>query len=214
MTKLTKRHFWIWFKRHHAEYFMLCNKSKSETKYWLNELNTHLRAYYKFFRFGLIWEKDKTATLIISVDGKVGHFKKADDLIAYAPVIPGWTFFALDQPRPIDLCIENLIKKTGVDPQEFKFSISANSPLGCWLTIYHPMITPDNYHEVFKLAYGAVYNILGERSFGLNVGKLQVTNLSYANDDELKDIEELPGCIDSQASGVMVNEDGNLVCIY
>jgi hypothetical protein len=58
---------------------------------------------------------------------------------------------------------------------------------------------PDHY----KLTYGAVYNILGERSFGLN----------YPNDDELKDIGELPRCIDSQAYGVMVNEDWKS-CMY
>jgi hypothetical protein len=214
MTKLSKRHFWQWFKRHHAEYFMLRNKSKSETRFWLNELNAHLRAYYKFFRFGLIWDKDKTATLIISVDAKAAHFKKADDLVAIAPVIPGWTFVALDQPRPIDLCIEDLIMETGIDPCELKFSIPSDRSQCSMVIIYHPLVTTENYHLVYKLAHGAIYNLLGERSFGSDIGDIEVANLSCANRDDVEELEALPARLDSRHSGITVDNDGNLVNMY
>ncbi len=44
MSKLSKRHFWEWFKRHQHEYLVLDKKPKKEVAYWLRELNAHLRA--------------------------------------------------------------------------------------------------------------------------------------------------------------------------
>jgi hypothetical protein len=44
MSKLSKRHFWEWFKRHNQEYLLLNHKSKKEAVYWLRELDAHLRA--------------------------------------------------------------------------------------------------------------------------------------------------------------------------
>jgi hypothetical protein len=214
MTKLSKKHFWDWFKRHHTEFLMLRNKSKKETGYWLSELNAHLRAYYKFFGFSLTWHENKTATLTITTGGKPIHFKKADDMIAKAPVIPGWDFVALDQPRPINFYVEDLIMETGIDPEELKFAIPANHPMGSLVIIYHPLVTPGNYLQVYELAHGALYNLLGERSFGTDIAEFEVANLSYAKEDEVEELEALPARLGSQSSGLVIDDNGNLVDMY
>jgi hypothetical protein len=210
MSKLSKRHFWDWFKRHHPEYLTLNTKSKKETTYWLNELNVHLRAYYKFFEFTLGCQK-QTATLTITVNGKAIHFKKVDDLVAKAPAIPGWTIIALEDPRPIDFFLAQQMKDTGIDPREFYFSFASDDPNGVALTVYHPLCIPANEYLIHELANSAVYNLLGERSFGTDISWLQVANLSAADPADIKKLEALPEHIGLRRSGVVVDGEGNLV---
>ncbi|WP_315821519.1 hypothetical protein [Paraflavitalea speifideaquila] len=102
MSKLSKRHFWEWFKRHHQEYLSLKQKSKKEVTYWLQELNAHVRAYFKFFGFTLVVPDQGTARLTITVKGRSNHFKKADAFVATAPDLPGWSFHSLEDPIPVD----------------------------------------------------------------------------------------------------------------
>src|SRR5688572_1772615 len=167
MNRLSKRHFWEWFKRHNHEYIALQNKTKKEIRYWLNELNAHLRAYYKFLGFSLE-NKDNTATLTINVEGNATHFKKAEDLVAKAPLIRGWTIKALEDPRPIDFLLEKQMQETCIDPREMYFSFLIDEPHHKFLIVYHHLCTPENQNSVYELANAAVYNLLGERSYGSN----------------------------------------------
>ena len=128
MGKLSKRHFWDWFNRHHQEFLSLNNKTKKEAKYWLTELNAHLRAYYKFFGFTLDLKPSQSATLTITVYGKAMHFKKVDDLVAKAPQIAGWNFVALQQPRPVDFLLNEQIEVNSIDPRELRFSFGNDDP--------------------------------------------------------------------------------------
>src|SRR5688572_28821824 len=122
MSTLHKRHFWEWYKRYHQEYDydIFKAKPKKEMAYWLNELSADLSAYCKFCDFILEWEQ-KQPNLTITVHGKVKYFKKAEDLVAKAPVISEWTFTALADPRPIDFFLEQQIESTCIDPREFYF---------------------------------------------------------------------------------------------
>src|SRR5689334_2529912 len=126
MSKLSKRHFWEWFEKHNQEYLELNKKTKKEANYWLNELNTHLRAYYKFFGFSLALKDKQPGTLTITVHGKSMHFRKVDSFVAMAPEIPGWRINALNEPMPIDFGLEKEIEVAGVHPEEFYFSVFVN----------------------------------------------------------------------------------------
>jgi hypothetical protein len=144
MSRLSKLHFWEWFKRNNQEFFKLKTKTKKELAYWETELNAHLRAYFKFFDFSLQINRNQTGSLTISVHGKAGHFKKVDALVAKAPKVDGWTFFALEPPRPIDFFLQTQIMVTGIDPREFKFSFAGNNPRKPVLFVYHPLYIPEN----------------------------------------------------------------------
>jgi hypothetical protein len=209
MSTLTKRHFWEWFRRNHQEYLTLKNKSKKEAAYWLNELNAHLRAYYKFFGFSLEWRREQTAVLTITVHGKAMHFKKADALVAKAPDIPGWTIAALEIPRPIDFFLEQQMEDTGIDPRELRFSFVNDDPDYADIIVYHPLCTRENKYLIYELAKAAVYNLLGERCFGSNIRWMDVTNLSFAIPGDTKELEALPDCIGRSA--MVVDGKGKLV---
>ena len=210
MSKLSKHHFWEWFRRHNQEFLALKNKPGKEAAYWLNELNAHLRAYFKFFGYSIEWQPERTGTLTITVNGKAAHFKKVEDLVAKAPQIPGWTIVALEDPRPVDFLLEQQMQDTGIDPRELCFSFAGDDPHNTVLIVYHPLCTPENEHLIYQLANAAVYNLLGERSFGTDIGGLQVANLSGADPGDVEELEALPACIGRRKSAMVVDSQGNL----
>ena len=214
MSRLSKHHFWEWFKRHNHEYLTLKNRSAKQSRYWLNELNAHLRAYFKFFGCSIEWRPRQEAILTITVHGRSMHFKKVDDLVAKAPQLAGWKISALDDPRPLDFLLDEQIMDTGIDPAEMYFSIDNDDPDHASLIIYHPLCNPENEHLVYSLANSAIYNLLGERSFGTDIGWLCVANLSSADPDNVKKLEALPACIGLCRSAMTINSSGELVVMH
>jgi hypothetical protein len=211
MNKLTKSHFWEWFKKHNGEYLQLAKKSKKETKYWLNEMTAHLRAYYKFLEFSLsVDNENKSGTLIITVDGVGMYFKRVDALVVTAPSIPGWTIKALEDPFPIDFMLEKEIEETGADPRELMFQ-PFNDATPFSLTIYHPLYSEKKKYAFYDLARNAIYNILGERSFGTDIRHIDLDNLSIAIPEEIYPLESLPDYIGSLKSSIIVDGSGNLL---
>lgn len=211
MSRLSKLHFWEWFKRHNQEYHELQTKSKKEMVYWLNELNAHLRAYYKFFEFSIAWKKDHNSTLTITVHGKVAHFKKVEALVAKAPDIPGWNIRALDGPRPMDFLPQHYLRDAGLDPRDLYFSIDGENSGPANITVYHPLYTEENSHLLLQLALTAAYNLLGERSYGLDIKNLEVENLSAADPNAIYKIEDLPEIMGLRKSSLTIDSDGKLL---
>jgi hypothetical protein len=212
MSKLSKRHFWEWFKRNNKEYLDLNNKSKKEATYWLNELNTHLRAYYKFFEYSVSLPNDGKGLpkLTVTVNGRAMHFKKVDDFVATAPEIPGWQIGALEDPMPIDFLMEKHIESTGIHPGEFFFSFASDDPDDTSLIMYHPLCSPHNVTNYLQVAYPAVYNLLGERTYGLEINHIGMENLSEADPDDVYPLEELPIHIALRKPTMVVGPNGTL----
>jgi hypothetical protein len=211
MSKLSKRHFWEWFKRHNTEYLELNKKSKKEAGYWFNELNAHLRAYYKFFGFSLALPDNGIAGLTITVNGKAMHFKKVEAFVAIAPDIPGWSISALEDPMPVDFMMEKQIEKAGIHPGEFYFSFASDDPEDTDLIVYHPLSTENNRRIYLDLAYEAIYNLLGERSFGLDIGLIEIDNLSCADRDDVHKLSALPAHIGMRSSAMIIDNNGTLL---
>jgi hypothetical protein len=212
MSKLSKRHFWDWFKRNSKEYLDLNNKNKKEAAYWLREMTAHLRAYFKFFEYSLTLPDNGTARLTISVSGKAMHFKKVESFVSTAPDIPGWVILALEDPMPIDFLLEKQIADAGIEPGEFSFSF-ASDDVDDSIIVYHPLCTNENEVHFLQLAYGAVYNLLGERSFGLDIKLLEMANLSNADPDDVHPLSALPVHIGSRRSSIVVDGNGSLQSI-
>jgi hypothetical protein len=176
-------------------------------------MNTHLRAYFKFFEYSLALPDKGDAKLTISVNGKTIHFKKVESFVATAPEIPGWNIIALEEPMPIDFILEKQMANAGIEPGEFSFSFVSDDADAAHIMIYHPLCTPANERHFLELAYGAVYNLLGERSFGIDISLLEMANMSDANVDEVYPLEELPIHIGSRKSSIVVDQNGSLLDI-
>ena len=212
MSKLPKRHFWDWFKRHHKEYLELNKKPKKEAAYWLHELNAHLRAYFKFFGFSLTLPDNGSARLTITVNGKAMHFKRAEAFVATAPEISGWSIQALEEPMPVDFLLDKQMEDAGIDLRECSFSLHGDDQET--IMVYHPLCTDSNKRLFLQLAYSAVYNLLGERSFGLHIGFIGVDNLSCADPDLVHPLATLPMHIGYRPSCLVVDGNGTLLDLH
>jgi hypothetical protein len=214
MNKLSKRHLWDWFSRHQHEYLTLYKRPKKEANYWLNELTTHLRAYFKFLGYTIEWDAKKhTGVLNVTVNGKSTHFKKVHDLVSRAPVIPAWTIQALEPARPIDFWLEEEIDFIGIDPRELFFAFCRKRRSKGVVYIYHPFCTDDNAHAILDIARKAMYNILGEETYGTAIRGLGIFNLSEADPDDIQPLEELVAAIGERNSvSMIVNSEGKLIC--
>lgn len=213
MSKLSKRHFWEWFQRNNTTYLDLHNRSKKEAAYWINELNTHLRAYGRFYFYVLSVSNQHTGTLTISVDGKPHHFKKADALVALAPDIPAWTILSLEAPMSLNPEMGKLLADAGIGLDELYFSFDTNFPDNNSIIVYHTLCNDASNDLFYNIAHTVVYNLLGERSFGVDITDIEVANVSEANGAELWKIEELPSRIISRQSLFVVTETGMLKLI-
>jgi hypothetical protein len=209
-VQLSKHHFWQWFLRHNKEYLELNKKSKKELAYWKNELQAHLRAYYKFLYFSIyVPEKGDSGVLTISVSGKAGYFKYVDNLVALAPQIPGWKIQALEPPRPIDFLWQEQVGHVDIDPRELWCTVPEGERGR--LSVYHMLYTEADNWSYSQVAEAAVYNVLGERSFGLDIGRITVSNLSHAPQGaELIRVEELPAYMTRGKSGLVVDVGGEI----
>jgi hypothetical protein len=212
MNKLPKSHFWEWFKRHNQEYLEMHKKSKKEATFWAHELDAHLRAYYKFFGFSLALYDNAPAKLTITVNGMDEHFKKVDAFVATAPEIPGWSIKALEDPRPIDFLLEELMAEDGIDPRECYFSFTGKD--GKDIMVYHPLYRADNGFLFLQLVDAAIFNLLGERSFGTDIGHLDVDNLSCADLNDIHKLLDLPTHIGLRKSPLRVDLNGNLLSMH
>lgn len=210
-NKLSKHHFWQWFMRHNKEYLGLSRKPKKEMTYWVNELNAHLRAYFKFLQFVVQYrEEDNTGVLTISVAGKARYFNHVDRFVATAPAIPGWEIKALEEPRPIDFLLEEELGHIDIDPHELRCAVSDDGDQS-EITVYHSLYTEEEHWIFQQVSEMAIYNILGERSFGLDIESICVTNLSCAPEDAvLIRLEELPAHVLSFKSSLMVDASGKI----
>ncbi len=64
------------------------------------------------------------------------------------------------------------------------------------------------------MAYETVYHLLGERSFGTDIDRVVVENLSCADPDELYALEELATQIGRRSSSMVVDHYGALVSMH
>lgn len=62
-----------------------------------------------------------------------------------------------------------------------------------------------------NLAYKAVYNLLGERSFGLDLGILEIANLSEADPDDIYPLGELPVHLGLRRTSIVVDNNGTML---
>jgi hypothetical protein len=207
MSQLSKIHFWQWFEKNHKVLFDLPNKTEGEVKHWHNEIRIHLKAYHKEFE-SILEIAGQQAFLTITVDGVRDLFKKVDDFVDKAPIIPGWTFNALLPPRSINYVVEDLSEAYGIDPKEFRFSFYKPKSKRVNVMIFHPLHTPENDLSVFNLAFRTIMNLLGERSLGNNIRKIDVGNLSISDPGKLENLNVLAMLFNSAC---LVDPNGNLL---
>jgi len=180
--------------------------SMKEKTYWFNELDTHLRAYCKFLDVILEWDQHTgISRLTITANGNARHFAKADKLVAKAPALPHWEIHSLESPRPVEFLMD-LFPEVDIDPHRLWFTspdeeerAASQKDIIVYSTLYGPHTHPYFPYAVKRI----IRNILGERSAALDIGEIELANLSEAPcKDDLMHLEELPAFVTNNISYV------------
>jgi hypothetical protein len=131
-------------------------------------------------------------------------------MVALAPAIPGWTIQALESPRPIDAFWEEQLGHTHIDAHDLWCTVpdEGHRP---GIAVYHMMYSEADSGLYTRAAEVAIYNVLGERSFGLDTGPISVGNLSTVPEDaKLVKLKELPDYMPGSYSSFVVDASGRM----
>jgi hypothetical protein len=200
---LVKSHFWKWFQKHAAAYASIFNRNEKEIVYLLDELNMHLRAYCKHLEGGIgINKKMGTMDLIISAHGRAAYFPKVDKLVACAPALWHWQVIALEPRQPLDNMLDICYPDVQLDPHRLWFEPLDEFSQTADIVVYSECCGMSDEGRFEAAVRAVLYNLLGERSYGLDLGELVIANLSAApRKENLQRLEELPFYISKCISG-------------
>src|SRR5438105_6585545 len=93
--------FWSWFSRHAAEFHRVVRNNEQVDSAFLEKIMPKLQNLNNQFYCLTGMCDEETAELIITTDGVIKSFVFVEELVAAAPLIPGWRFTALKPPTNI-----------------------------------------------------------------------------------------------------------------
>ncbi|MBO9565426.1 MAG: hypothetical protein J7621_21795 [Niastella sp.] len=212
------KQFWEWFRRNAQHYRKPQFASKKEALYLLREMTMHLMAYGQTIRVEIYWpnkEGDGEIEVVFTTYGRTRHFRKVEMLVAKAPPLPGWTFFALDPPRPIDFFFEVDFPHLDIDPFKLWFEPPdfSNNRERSWLQVYIDTWTEITQQHV-QAARAAAYNVLGEKVYGLRIIDVEVERLCEIPEKQRNHLVNLQNAHQyihvTEVAGVYVNDKGRI----
>ena len=187
----TYHDFWQWFQQHEKEFFNVVSQRNNIEKNFFDKLSPKLAELKEGYFFVTGMQNDTTAELILTADGNPKNIVFVEELVAAAPVIPGWTITCL---KP-SLNIENV----NINMGDYEFSkeslgFYANEIPGCPdeidITVVHKDCNEDNKKQILNGVYIFMDNYLGELDFVNNIDILSVKNKNEA-EQEIIPIEKL-----------------------
>lgn len=211
------KQFWEWFKRNSENYMQLDERTKAESTYYIREMDMHLMAFGKGICAELrytVGTASPNGMFIFTAYGRSRRFRAIEQLVAKAPLLPGWIFVGLHPPVAVDHGFASDFPNLDIDPLNIWFELPKDHNGRYYLTAYIEMYKPPS-RELEEAVYAAVYNVLGEKTFGLGVRHIEVENLFHVSKERreaLINIVQLPECIQiSNDSLFVINQLGQVV---
>jgi hypothetical protein len=160
--------FWNWFQNHQSEFFSAVESRDKEkmSESFFNRLSPKLDEITDglFFLAGMI--DDNTAELIITVDGNVKKIVFAEELVAAAPEIPGWSFTALKQSlnmEDFNIGMNDVVYNSG--NIHFYSIDDATYPDEITIMLVHDDCTEENKGDIANGSCIFLDHVLGELNF-------------------------------------------------
>jgi hypothetical protein len=196
-----ERKFWDWFQKNEAQYFFLNQISDDDEKENLLEtFLEHLHSYcdHLFFEIGGL--PDEKQDLIITAEGDTDYFAQVELLINTAPLLEHWNFIDF-KPARQDYTIE--YNNITLDPNTLWFIPlnSNNNPQKIGIRLYADEYDETEEEDFLTASYLVLDNVLGEKSNALDIGYVEIKNLSsVSNRDDLIELGKLPKYIEWKKS--------------
>nr|WP_199158202.1 hypothetical protein [Pedobacter sp. ASV2] len=184
--------FWNWFKANEDKYFFLNQINDiNEKERILDDFLDHLHKYCDQLFFEIGGYPNDKQDLIITAEGNGAFFNKVELLVNQAPLLANWNVIALKPAMGNGIIEYNGAK---LDPEMMYFiplSNKASQKIG--LRIYIENYNLDNQKDFLTAAYLVLDTILGEKSNALDIGHVEIENLSLTSErDELIEFIKLP----------------------
>jgi hypothetical protein len=187
----TYHDFWLWFQANERSFFAAVKAQRDVEKNFFNKLSpklAELKSGY-FFLTGMF--DDNTAELILTADGIISNIVFVEELVAAAPLIPGWKFTALKPP----LDIENVrIEMAGYTFDSESLSFYSNElsdyPDEIDITIVHNNYSESDKSPITNGAYIFLDNFIGELNAVTTIDSVKIVGKDQAQ-KELIPIEKL-----------------------
>jgi hypothetical protein len=175
-----EKQYWDWFQQTGARIMYLSKLSKKEKTLLHEEIMARTRACCgdEVMAEVVTDEENDRAFIIFTAYGADEYFDRIENLVAAAPPIKGWKFFALYPPMPAN-------GRLSVDYPNF--------PLKAEQMLFTPdelTITDGEYNieiyveevvpiddEMFEVVGVILFNVLGEKVMTLNMGEIGISYL-------------------------------------
>ena len=177
-----KQAFWNWFVKNEYR-FREAMASLSGTHEFLSELIAQMRPFNEWLKV-LAGPYDETRfELIITADGDIAFFCKAEELVAAAPSIKGWLITALKPPLGSEaMSIE--MHGHRFDSEILRFYPLNNEyyPDEINIVVVHPDYKEEDYENFQRGCLIYLQNALGERNMAVQVDGVDVKGLPDPSD--------------------------------
>lgn len=178
MTSTKK--FWQWFEKNNQSLLNLNNNGIEPDikEKLLDDLLEHLHEYCDHLYFEIGGMPGQEQELVITAEGDTDYFEKVQELIDAAPIMKDWNWIAFKQPGDLDYTSN--FEDVELKPKDIWFLPlnSKSAPKSIGFKVCLP-----NYDAIKDSGWlkAAVYKMLdtalGEKSFALDVGHVEIGDL-------------------------------------
>jgi hypothetical protein len=210
------KHFWAWFRANSEVLLKIPQMEEKEKNYWLHEIARHLRAYTRKLFFEIIYDPKGVSRFIITSYGNTKYFRMAEMLAKKAPVLPGWQIFGLQPPGLVGPLLVKIYGKAGIDLDNLWFipPLTRGQDGKLILKVFAELYTEPTA-EMEIAVEALVFDRMGEKTMGLEIGWIDVDNIFHLSAEEKKELvrmEEIANWIKCRtAPTFFINKQGVMV---
>lgn len=192
----TYNDFWTWFVKHEKTFFKVIKSQQNIEKNFFNKLSPKLSELKDGFWYLTGMLNENTAELILTADGIIKNIVFVEELVAAAPVIPGWKITALKPALDIDhIAIKMDGYLSGRDTLTFYSNEDPKYPDEIDITIVHKDYKEKDKASITNGVFLFLDNYLGELNSVSSIDNVEVIGKDQAK-RELVPIEKLKDFLD------------------
>ena len=153
---------------------------------------------------------ENTVDLIVTPDGNVKNIVFAEELIAAAPPIAGWKFFAMKPETGEGFVLRMRDVEVSADELRFLPVETWEQPDNIDIRIVHPKCTAENHEAVSHAVFIFLDTYLGEMTFVTDIDNLSVVGPDDAG-GETRPVSELKSYLEKRRSEFVEKYEGTRI---
>lgn len=201
--------FWDWFQKNEKSFFEVVRQKGNFERDFFDKVSPKLAQLRdELFLLSGMYD-ESTAELTITPDGNIKNIVFAEEIVAAAPVIPGWRFTALKPAMDLETFG---LRMRGFVVTDENLSFVANElwerPDEIDISVVHEDLNNDNRDAISHAVYIFLDNYLGELTFATVVDNLKVVG-SKEVEKELTPVKELKQYLTKRQAEFVEKYDGS-----